>query len=79
MVVDKVAGLMHFGLNQQCEPAQFIASFPTSDRKTVSISAAFSNLPVAAYTILQDAPVKVSDVVEMCTNVHLVSQSDLKS
>lgn len=41
-----VAVFMHCGLNQQCEPAQFIASFPTFDPGTVSTSASF--LPVAA-------------------------------
>ena len=46
--VDLHAGLVHFGLNQQCEPAQFIASFPTSDPGTVTISSAFFNLPLSA-------------------------------
>lgn len=43
-----VAGLIHFGQNLQCEPAQFIASFPTSDPGTVTISSAFFNLPLSA-------------------------------
>lgn len=42
-------GLIHFGLNLQCTPAQFIATFPTADPGTVTVSQAFfSKLPVAA-------------------------------
>ena len=39
---------MHFGQNLQCTQAQFIATFPTSDPGTVTISSAFFNLPQSA-------------------------------
>ncbi|DBA97199.1 TPA: hypothetical protein ACH3X1_014958 [Trebouxia sp. C0004] len=41
-------GLVHFGQNLQCTPAQFIATFPTGDPGTVTISLAFFNLPLSA-------------------------------
>lgn len=43
-----VAGLIHFAQNLQCEPAQFIASFPTSDPGTSTVAEAFfTKLPQA--------------------------------
>lgn len=40
-------GLIHFAQNLQCEPAQFIASFPTSDPGTVTVAEAFfTKLPM---------------------------------
>lgn len=49
MMLMLCAGLIHFGLNLQCTPAQFIATFPTADPGTVTVSQAFfSKLPVAA-------------------------------
>lgn len=40
-------GLIHFAQNLQCEPAQFIASFPTNDPGTSTISEAFfTKLPM---------------------------------
>ena len=45
---DDVAGLVHFGQNLQCDPAQFIATFPTRDPGTVTVSLAFFNLPLSA-------------------------------
>ena len=42
------AGVMHFGQNLQCTPSQFIASFPTQDPGSVTISSAFFNLPLSA-------------------------------
>lgn len=35
------AGLIHYAQNLQCKPAQFIASFPTSDPGTVTVASAF--------------------------------------
>ena len=41
------AGLMHYAQNLQCQPAQFIASFPSSDPGTQTIAATFfSKLPL---------------------------------
>ena len=37
---------MHFAQNRQCTPAQFIASFPSSDLGTQTVASAFfSKLP----------------------------------
>lgn len=41
-------GLIHFAQNMQCEPAQFIASFPNSDPGTSTVAEAFfTKLPQA--------------------------------
>ncbi len=70
------AGLVHFGQNLQCTPAQFIASFPTRDPGTVTVSLAFFNLPLSALRAtlgLDDATLQA--IVDQANSVQQVNPS----
>ena len=43
-----VAGLVHFSQNLECEQAQFISTFPSSDPGTSTVSTALFDLPMPA-------------------------------
>ncbi|KAL3158143.1 hypothetical protein ABBQ32_011738 [Trebouxia sp. C0010 RCD-2024] len=73
-------GLIHFAQNLQCEPAQFIASFPTSDPGTVSVAEAFfTKLPLATLratlgiddAVIQAIVAKVGSVSQANPSVDL--------
>lgn len=69
------AGLIHFAQNLQCEPAQFIASFPTSDPGTVSVAEAFfTKLPLA--TLRATLGIEDAVIQAIVAKVGSVSQAN---
>lgn len=65
-------GLIHFAQNLQCEPAQFIASFPTDDPGTSTISEAFfTKLPMVTLR----ATLGVSEAVIQAIVAQVASMS----
>lgn len=66
---------MHFPQNLQCEPAQFIASFPTDDPGTSTLSDAFfRKLPLE--TLRATLGVKEAVIQAIVAKVSSMSQAN---
>ena len=75
MVLLTFAGLIHFAQNLQCEPAQFIASFPTSDPGTSIVAEAFfTKLP--EFTLRGTLGLDDASIQDIVSKVSSMSQAN---